>query len=61
VLIAHIDRCVYGILLNLRRGNFPRWQSQSQSAYDHGGEIVMATVRIEEYVQTMYRQAPAVG
>ena len=33
----------------------------TQSAYDRFEEVVMATVQIEEHVQTTCRQATAVG
>jgi hypothetical protein len=47
---------------NLQRGITLRRQSQSQSrsAYEKIGEMVMVMVRIEEHVQSMCRQSAAV-
>ena len=67
MLRSYIDRCLHGRVPNLQIEITRRWQSQlrlqsqSQSAYDHFEEMVMATVRIEEHVQTMCRPAAAVG
>jgi hypothetical protein len=53
--------CLHRYIPNLQRGMSRRWQSPSQSAYDHFEEMVMATGRNEEHVQTMCRQAAAIG
>ena len=61
MLRIHIDHCLHGRIHNLQIGT-TRWrqsQSQLRSAYEKIGEMVMATVRIEENVQTMCIQATA--
>jgi hypothetical protein len=52
---AMCDTWRWNLSITLRRQS----QSQSRSAYEKIGDMVMATVRIEENVQTMYRQAVA--
>jgi hypothetical protein len=63
VLRTHIGRGLHSQVHNLQRGETRRRQLQAQSwsAYKSLEEMVMATVRIEEHVQTMCRQAAAVG
>jgi hypothetical protein len=57
VLRTHTDRSLHGRVDVLQR---EITRSQSRSAYEQLEEMVMATVRIGEHVQTMCRQAAAV-
>jgi len=53
VLRTHIDRSVYGRVSNHQRGTIRQRECQSWKAHDYIEEMVMATVLMGEYVQTM--------
>jgi hypothetical protein len=57
VLRTHTDRSLHGRVDVLQR---EITRSRSRSAYEQLEEMVMATVRIGEHVQTMCRQVAAV-
>ena len=60
MLRIHTDRCSGSRVHNLQRGTI-RWQQlRSLSAHDNIGEMVKATVRIEERGQTTCNLAAAV-
>jgi hypothetical protein len=56
-LKLHTDHCVYGRMFCLQRETIHRRQWQSWKAHNNLEEMVMATVRIGENVQTMGREA----
>jgi hypothetical protein len=53
VLRSHIDHCLYRRVFCLQRGTIHRQQWQSWKAHENVEEMVMATVHMGEYVQTM--------
>jgi hypothetical protein len=63
VLISHIDHCLkpWKRVHNLQRGT-TRWRRwHLWKVYENIEEMVMATVQMGEYVQTMGRRAAIVG
>jgi hypothetical protein len=59
VLRSHIDHCVYRRVFCLQRGTIHRRQWQLRKVHEDVEEMVMATVHMGEYVQTMGRPGPS--
>ena len=60
MLRSHIDHCAYGRVKRPQRGTIHRRQWRSWKAHENIEEMVMDTVRMGEYVQTMGREAATV-